>query len=242
MARECLRVLYESSAPDGPPRWMPGRYKGRAAEFGFADEYELAVELVKIAIGNRFHAENGKPDPMSASSPERAVMDRIAQAKKQPMDYGGVAYLAMDEGAAKELALDSVSDPVAWEACVHVVSESLEAGLEIPFYLRAWAAQALRGEIKKVDGRRNIGAWLAPRDDAIRFAIRMALESGAFRGATHNPSTKRPGLEIEGGRARSACELVAWELTHAGVGIARGYKQVVEIWEARNRENEPPES
>lgn len=233
LKRECVRVFFEASSPGGPPRWLPGRFRGRHDEFGLADDYALAVALVDIAIGFRFNMINGHIDPMSAASADRAISDRIEHAKRKPVTRGDAALLTIDELAAKELALDSVNDPVAWDACVRVVSDALVGGLEIPFHLRVWAAQALRGEIR-VDRRRNAGARNAPRDDAIRFAVRMALESGALE-ATHSDDTKNPGPELPGARAKSACQLVALKLSAAGIGVAVSYKQVEKVWGDRNR-------
>lgn len=234
LQREVMQLFWESSAPDGPPRWMQSRFKGRFAEFGLANDYAVAVELVDIAIGHRFHASN----PQSAGAKGRAVLDRINQAKREPSPHG---YLIINERQATELADESVHDPVAWAACVKVVSEALVASLEVPYALREWTARVLRGEIQEPDKRKS-SKFMTPRDDAIRFAVRMALESGAFTAATHGSHSKAAGPEEYGGRARSACELVALRLTSADTGVDLKYPQVAGIWEKRNRDNDNPVS
>lgn len=232
---EVMQLFWEASAADGPYRWVQDRFKGRFAEFGLVDDYAVAVELVAIAIGHRFHAT----DPLSAGNKDRAVLDRISQAKREPSPHG---YLVINDRQAKELADEAVDDPVAWAACVKVVSEALTANLNLPYPLREWTARVLRGEITKPDKRKSVAGYLTPRDDAIRHAVRMAMESGAFTAPTHGTHTKALGPTEKGGRARSACELVAFRLANAGMGVALGYPQVAGIWEKRNRNNDSPVS
>lgn len=219
---DALFTIWRDARQQGDPaRFGQRRLAGRAGEFGLADDYAVAVAAVDSAIRNRAGAIDRR----------RVITARIAEAIGQPMPDGHYPALPADKLAA--LAAVAQADSVAWAACEHVTADAIERGLPVPDGLRHWAIAAMQ-DTTRPDGR--CAQWETARDDAIRFAVRLALESGAFRGATHSAQSQKPGTELREGRAHSACELVAQRMTAADVGAAVSYEQAAKVWRQRNRE------
>src|SRR5690606_15889982 len=122
----------------------------------------------------------------------------------------------------------------AWLACVRIAEDAINRGVAVPNALRQWLVSVVRDEAKRPDRRRKAPVRAA-RDDAIRFAVRLAMERGAFQAPTHSRNKTTPGAELVGPRAHSACELVAQRFSSAGVGIALSYGEVERIWGKRER-------
>lgn len=227
VAGAIFSIWRDARQQGNPATFGQRRLAGRASEFGIADDYAVAVAAVDCAIRNR----------AGAIDRQRVITARIAEAIGQPMPDSHYPALPADTLAA--LAAVAHVDAVAWAACEHVTADAIERGLPVPDGLRQWAIEAMQDTVRP-DGRR--AQWEAARDDAIRFAVRLALESGAFRGATHSAQSRKAGTELRGGRARSACELVAQRMTAADIGLAVSYEQAAKIWRQRNRELDASET
>lgn len=213
---EAWRIQIEArNAGRSPEFGQHTRFKGRAAEFGLRTDYEIAEALVDAAIANRTGGVGSEDSTIS-------YMARVAGA---PMPRSGYS---LSDDALQTIAESAATNRVAWAACERIVADAIERGIAVPSLLRTWALGVLRGTAKPPDGRKGAG-FLVARNSAIVFAVRLAMESGAFVAATHSKD-KPPG---RGARARSACELVAKRTADAGMGIALSYAQVADIWEKR---------
>jgi len=218
---ELMAIWRDARESGANPNWGQRRLAGRAEEFGLVTDYALAEVLVDIALDNRRGMHHS----------EIVVIQRIAEAAGYPVPDN--QYILPDAALAG-LVQASATDPVAWAACIRITDDAMTRGVPVPERLRDWVSAAIKGEAQRPDMRKS--GMLAARDDAIRFAVRLVMESGAFRAPTHSANSKVPGTELEGAQARSACELVAQKFGQAGIGIAISYEEVARIWRNRNRQ------
>lgn len=208
--------IWRSGLPFGGQR---RRLAERFAEFGLQSNYEVAEVAVDVALNNwRGSMSLGR---------RRSITRRIADAAEYPAPE---SHYALPDHAIKRLIRAAGEERLAWDALERIARDAIRRGLPVPARMRVVFLAAMRGRVRRPPAPPNDPDDNLERDEAIRFAIRLALESGAFRGATHNRAT-----EIRDGLARSACELVEWRLPLMRVRTRVGYAGVVEIWEARNR-------
>lgn len=206
-----LNISFNARAAGESPRWGQRRFAGRAAEFGYRDEYDLAGALVDIAIDNR----------RGAVGRERVIVGRIADAAGGPVPR---SHYALTDDAIRRLLEAADADAVAFAACERIALDAIARGVPIPEPLRDWASEAIRGATGP-DRRKAKSAFNSARDDAVRFAVRLAMESGAFSTATRSAASEH----------ESACEFVATRMADAGMGVARGHKRVAAIWGGRDK-------
>ncbi|MHA7833477.1 MAG: hypothetical protein ACX94A_03235 [Algiphilus sp.] len=215
---ERQRETLETGAFSG---WGHKRLKGREGEFGLTAS-QLAEALVDVAIDNR-RGHLGR---------DAVVLHRITElagAVSLSGERVNVAHLPAE--VIDTLTREAASDALAWDACARLFDDTATLGTPVPAALLQWAGKALTGEAERPAGKTGPdSADRLRRDDAVRFAVRLALESGAFRGATHSKEAPAPRVA---GRPRSACELVGQRLSDSGAGVALGYAAVKSIWEAR---------
>lgn len=223
---ELIAIWQEAFAKGENPRFGQRRLAGRFAEFGLPDDYAVAEAAVDCAINNKRNAINN----------HRVIVARLTDAVGFAMPDSHYPELPADRLEA--LAAEAATDAVAWAACQHVAVDAIQRGLPVPLGLVTWAANAWR-DTTRPDARK--AKWQTQRDDAIRFAVRLALESGAFKGATHSKDKKKPAAKaMRGGRelddwTLSACDLVAHRMSNAGIGIALDYADVAKVWAKRDR-------
>jgi hypothetical protein len=232
--RAALHDIWRAArATNSNPCWGQRRFAGRAAEFGLTTDYELAEVLVDIAIENR-KGEPGR-DSVSLIGRDSVILNRIAEVACQPV---GKSHFDLNDDVLARLASDAATDAIAWDACARIAEDAIERGQPIPTALGTWSVKAMGRETTRPDGR--AAGYLVLRDDLVRFAIRLAMESGAFKAATHSGKAQRPGVELRNSKARSACELVAFRMSKAKIGVAFDYESAAKIWKGRDRNLDCP--
>jgi hypothetical protein len=203
---ELMRIWREARDRGEPPRWGQRRLAGRHVEFDLGSDCEMAAAVIDAVIANR-------RGPLER---EREMQTRLAAMAGAMLASGH--YPPVTEAVAARMIEEAKINPVAWDACRHLAEDYIAQGKTMPMPLRFWASRALPTRANARRSGRN-----ATRDDAIRFAIGAAFESGAF-GAD----------DVEG-----VCELVAQRLAAAGIGIPLPAAAIVEIWKARRHEGDP---
>lgn len=187
------------------------RFTGRAAEFGYADDYELTVALVDLALKHK----------AGRTTAAHIALARVTDAAGwSPISYVEgwelPNLLAMTPEFAdricQTLMAQAKRDCYSWDGLLLMFEASIVQD-KLPPALGGWALRALKGEISR-PSRRGPDPSREIRDGAILFAVRLGLETGALP-ATHSAYTRRAGPEV-GKRALSVCQLVSLRASALG--------------------------
>lgn len=194
------------------------RFAGRFAEWGFRSDFETAETLVDMVLKNwQWSVDAGR---------RSAVVWRITELTGRPTDP---EHPRVMEAEAAALVRASTYDRLAWDACALLSAGAIASGVTPPGELRTWAAARVLepdGPSRRPKAPPRDPDDLAARNSAIVAAVRLALASGAFAGATHRDTRPRRVDDP----ARSAAELVADRLPLVRVAWGVDFAGVARIW------------
>lgn len=215
-----------------PAAWgQSRRFQGRAAEFGLCSDYEVAIALAEVAL--QHHANNTADDLTGTKARTRAIRARIERAAGKPVGTDSLGTLSRN--AVRSLIREAQRERIAWDALTFIAHEVIRRNMAWPPSLRTWFLASLRPKWRKLLARpKRKGpdpADLVTRDDALIFACRLAMESGAFDAVTAHRDVVR--LDT---RAIGAAELVAGLATHAGIGVGIASPSMEKLWTDRDSE------
>lgn len=214
-----LDIWRAARAAGVSPGWgVHRRLKDRFGEFGLPDDYGTAV----VAAGCALDASR------EGIVPAHDLCQALASTAGYPLPDSG--YPLLPDALLTRMAAEAAADPLNWAACQRLAHDYETHGLAIPEPLRLFASAAV-GDVPGSE-RRQDEQDAEARARAVVFAVRLALETGAFRGAELTPLMKQLSVDMRGGRALSACSLVA--SLKPGTAETLGYDAVAALWRRRN--------
>lgn len=136
----------------------------------------------------------------------------------------------IEPAVIEELIQKAARDALAWDACERLFTDAVVLNTSMPASLAAWKLRAVQGKSKRpTPGSGPSPGSLRARDKAIRFAVRLALESGAFEAASHSSSGQSPARN----EAPGACEFVSSRFIAAGINAS--YPLIDKVWRERRK-------